>query len=154
MKKLFTQIAREQYSQIVDSARTVLTVRQPREGWIKTVRMALGMSGVQLAKRLDSSRGITSYLERSEQDGGITLRKMQNVAEAMGCRFVYAVVPETSIDDIIDKQAQKKAEKLASETSTHMMLEAQALDDESLEKEIKRLKMQFINELRKDLWSD
>ncbi|MDH5570912.1 MAG: mobile mystery protein A [Gammaproteobacteria bacterium] len=154
MKKLFKQIAREQYSRIVDSAVGMLDIRQPKEGWIKTVRMALGMSGPQLAKRLGSSRSITSYLERSELDGGVTLRKMQNVAEAMGCRFVYAIVPETSIDDLIEKQALKKAEKLASEASTHMMLEDQALDDGTLEKEKERLKNQIINELNKDLWSD
>lgn len=154
MKRLFKQVAREQYSQIVDSAINALNIRLPKEGWIKTVRMALGMSGAQLASRLGSNRSITSYLERSELDGGITLRKMQNVAEAMGCRFVYAIVPETSIEDLIEKQARKKADKLASEASTHMMLEDQTLDDTQLEKEKERLKDQLIRELGKNLWSD
>lgn len=154
MSKLFKQIAREQYRHIVNSAVNSLNIRQPKEGWIKTVRIALGMSGAQLGKRLGNNRSITSYLERSEREGGITIRKMQDVAEAMGCRFVYGIVPETSIEDIIEKQARKQAEKIASQASTHMMLEDQALNKEQLQKEIERLKIQIINDMNRNLWTD
>lgn len=154
MKKVFKQIAREQYIQLIDSAVNILKIRQPKEGWIKTVRMALGMSGAQLGTRLGNNRTITSYLERSELDGRITLHKMQDVAEALNCKFVYAIVPNTSIENIIDKQATKKAEEITSTVSTHMMLEDQALDKETLQKETDRLKAQIINEMKRDFWEN
>jgi len=154
MSKLFKKIAREQYSQIVNSAITVLQIRQPKEGWIKTVRMALGMSGTQLANRLGNNRSMTPYLERTELEGGITIRKMQEVADAMGCKFVYAIVPEDSIEKLIDQQASKKAKALVTQTTTQMMLENQALTDEQLSTEQSRLKQQIINELNGKFWED
>lgn len=154
MKKLFTQIAREQYRQVIDSAVNILSIRQPKEGWIKTVRMALGMSGAQLGKRLGNNRSITAYLERSELEGRITLHKMQDVAEALGCRFVYAIVPDSSIDEVIEKQAHKKAQEIVANASVHMMLEDQALNNDLLQTETERLKQQLIAEMKRDFWED
>ncbi len=154
MSQLFKKIAREQYTKIVDAGMLIKQLRQPSEGWIKTVRMALGMSGAQLSRRLDSTRTIASYLERSELEGKITLNKMQQTAEAMGCRFVYAIVPETSIKEIVEQQAKQKAETIIAEATTHMMLEAQALDKKQQQNEMERLKQQMLNELNRDFWND
>lgn len=49
------------------------------------------------------------YLEPSELEGGVTIRKMQEVAEAMGCKFVYAMVPEENIESLLEQQALKKS---------------------------------------------
>ena len=106
MNRLLKNVAREQYANIVDAALLLNNIRQPREGWIRTVRMALGMSGAQLSRRLGNTRTIASYLERSELDGKITLKKMQQTAQALGCHFIYAIVPQTSISEIIEKQAE------------------------------------------------
>lgn len=152
MKTLFKNIAREQYSQIVNDAVKMLRVRQPNEGWVKTVRMALGMSGAQLSKRLGGARGLTSYIERSELDGKITLHKMKAAAEALGCQFVYAIVPNTSVEDLIEKQGQLKAKELVMQASTQMMLENQSLEKQQLEKEVLRLKEQLTKELKRDFW--
>ena len=71
------------------------------EGWIKTVRKALGMSGSQLAKRLGVTKGRVSQAESAELSGGSTIKSMQNMAQAMDCRFVYAIIPKKEIDSII-----------------------------------------------------
>ena len=154
MNRLLKNVAREQYANIVDAALLLNNIRQPREGWIRTVRMALGMSGAQLSRRLGNTRTIASYLERSELDGKITLKKMQETAQALGCHFIYAIVPQTSISEIIEKQAELKAKEIVLRTSTHMMLEDQALNKKQLEEEIVRLKEQIINEMNRDFWSD
>ena len=49
------QAVREQYQAIVDFASGSNT-DIPAEGWIRTVRKALGMSGAQLAKRMGVTR--------------------------------------------------------------------------------------------------
>ncbi len=66
----------------------------PTEGWLKTLRLSLGMSGSQLALKLGVSKARVSRFEHDELTGSVTLKTMQSVAKAMNCRFVYAVVPE------------------------------------------------------------
>ena len=68
----------------------------------------------------------------------VTLKTMQSMAEAMDCTFVYAIVP---------KQNTEAA-------STHMALEAQSLNKEQLEFEIKRIAAQFIDKMSSDFWHD
>ena len=60
----------------------------PGDGWIATIRKALGMSGAALARRLGVTRARVSQAERAEREGGITLKEMDEFAAAMGCRFV------------------------------------------------------------------
>jgi hypothetical protein len=56
-----------------------------------------------------------------------TFKSMRAMAEAMGCRFVYAVVPPDSIENLILTQARKKATALVGTASKHMALEDQLL---------------------------
>jgi len=57
------------------------------EGWLKTVRKALGMSGSQLATRLGVTKGRISQAESAELTGSVTLKSMQSMAHAMDCRY-------------------------------------------------------------------
>src|SRR5229473_1162872 len=103
-------VIQQQYRSIVDNAAASLAgLQTPPEGWLRTVRNALGMSGAQLAKKLGVTRARIAQAEQAELHGGVTLKSMQATAEAMGCRFVYAIVPPGPIKDIIVAQARKKA---------------------------------------------
>src|SRR6266851_3375588 len=113
-----------QYQRIVDSAASYTAVRTPPEGWLRTVRKALGMSGAQLAKKMGVTRARVAQAENAELNGGITLKSIQAAAEAMGCRFVYAIVPPQRIGDIIIAQARKKAMAVIDTASKHMALES------------------------------
>src|SRR5271155_1176603 len=113
-------IVRQQCQRIVDSTTNCAGLRTPPEGWLQTVRKALGMSGAQLAKKMRVTRARVAQAEHAELDGGVTLKSMKAFAEAMGCRFVYAVVPPKRIEDLITAQARKKAEALVSTASEHM----------------------------------
>jgi predicted DNA-binding mobile mystery protein A len=144
-----------QYQAIVDRAASRFRGQQPSlppEGWIATVRKALGMSGTQLAKRLGVTRSRISQAERSETSGGITLKTMRAAAEAMGCRFVYAIVPEDRIEDVIAAQARKKARAIVSKASNHMALEKQSLTEAQNEEEIERVAQDLIRTMPPDFW--
>ena len=69
----------------------------PKEGWLRTVRTALGMSGTQLAKKLGVTKARVSKAETDEPHGSVTLKTMQTMAEAMDCKFVYAIVPKQNV---------------------------------------------------------
>ena len=126
----------------------------PPEGWLKTVRHALGMSGPQLAKRLGVTKARISRVEQDELTGRVTIKTMQNMAQAMNCRFVYAIVPEYDIELVIKKRALQKAREQVKNASTHMALEAQALSEEKIVFEIDRLASEIIEKMPSDLWND
>jgi predicted DNA-binding mobile mystery protein A len=156
MNKKYKQIAQEQNSQIINDAAVLASVRQPKQGWIKTLRVALSLSGAALSKRLGGHRSTAFYLENSEINGSITLKKMQQTAEAMGCRFIYGIVPPKgkSIDDLINQQAEKVARSVVDKTSVHMMLEDQLLSPKLKQKEIERLKVELLAQMPRDFWGD
>ncbi len=147
-------IAQQQYQRSVNAAVGHAGLRTPREGWMRTVRKALGMSGAQLAKRMGVTRARIAQAEQAELVGGVTLNSMQAFAEAMGCRFVYAIVPPTRVEDLIVAQARKKAEALVGTASKHMALESQTLPDDKIAQEVERLTSEIAREMAPDFWSD
>ena len=128
-------------------------LRRPPDGWIAAMRNALGMSGTQLGDRLGLSRKRISQAEKAEQSGGVTLRSMNELAEAMNARFVYAIIPKDGeTGDIIKRQARKKAQALVMRVSTHMALEKQALKDERTRAEIDRIADELLKNPPADFW--
>jgi predicted DNA-binding mobile mystery protein A len=145
--------AKLQYARRMDQAfRTVGDLKTPEEGWITTMRKALGMSGAQLARRAGVSRAAVYQSERNERAGAITLRQMDKLAEAMGGRLVYAIVPEESVEAVVRTQATKKATQLVGRASAHMALERQGLTAEQNEKEIARLAEELVRDTPSGFW--
>jgi predicted DNA-binding mobile mystery protein A len=147
-------IALQQYQRIVDGATSYVGVQTPPEGWLRTVRKALGMSGAQLAKKMGVTRARVAQAEHAELNGGVTLKSMRATAEAMGCRFVYAIVPPVRIEDVIMTQARKKAKAIVGTASKHMALEKQTLPTEKISQEVERLTREIAQEMPPDFWSD
>jgi predicted DNA-binding mobile mystery protein A len=148
---------RQQYQEVADSAAASVArdLHVPKEGWLATMRKALGMSGAQLGRRLTLSRGRISQAEKAEQSGGVSLKTMREMAEAMGCRFVYAIVPENGrVVDLIEAQARKKATALVRQASTHMALEKQSLSDAKNRQEVDRVTLELMRAMPGNLWAD
>lgn len=126
----------------------------PSEGWLRTVRTAFGMPATQLAKKLGISKARIYKVEQDEPAGSPTLKTMHTMAEAMGCRFVYAVIPEAEIEDVIKQRALKKAREQVKIASTHMALEAQSLSEEQLKYEVERIAAEMVEKMPSDFWND
>jgi predicted DNA-binding mobile mystery protein A len=150
-------IATKQYQRIVNRAAASIGQhpKAPSEGWIATTRKALGMSAAQLGRKLDVTRARISQAEQAELSGGVTLKTMQTAAEAMGCRFVYAIVPaDGQVEDTIAAQARRKAMALVAKASTHMALEQQSLSDEKNRAEVERIASELIRNMPSDFWEN
>ena len=126
----------------------------PKEGWLRTVRTALGMSGTQLAKKLGVTKARVSKAEQDEPHGSVTLKTIQTMAQAMDCKVVYAIVPKQNVEDVIKERAIGKARSQVQAASTHMALEAQSLSKEQLEFEIERIAAQIMDKMPSDFWND
>jgi predicted DNA-binding mobile mystery protein A len=146
---------RRQYQAIADRAASqAVKFRLPPEGWLRTVRKALGMSGAQLARRMGVTRARITAVEQSELSGAVTLKSMRTAAEAMGCHFVYAIVPDHRIEDIVAAQARKKALAIVRTASRHMALESQALPDDKIEQEVARFEADLARDMPSGFWDD
>ena len=67
------------------------------------------MSQEALAARLGISKPSVAKLERSEVNDTISLGKLAEVARALDCTLVYALVPNTNLEDTVQKQARRVA---------------------------------------------
>ena len=147
----------QQYQRFVDQASlSSADLTLPPEGWLRTMRKALGMSGAQLARKMGVSRALVSQAESNEVSGNVTMKTMQTMAEAMGCRFVYSVLPPKGkeTEDVIFAQAMKKARAIAERTDEHMALENQSLSEAEREKQLNRLAHKLAVEMASDFWND
>ena len=149
-------VARRQYQKRVDDAATgsAHSLSVPPEGWIATVRKALGISGAQLGRMTGRTRATIANMS---MDNAAKLSDYQlkaaQLAKAMGCRFVYAIIPETgSAGDVVEAQARKKARALVDEASRHMALEDQAIAPDRLEEEIEQIAGDLVREPPADFW--
>ena len=148
--------AKRQYVRLLDRAAEQLDGlrSRPLEGWIHAMRKALGMSAPELARRMGVTKPAIYQAEHKELEGGVTLQHMEKLAEALGGRFVYAIVPNGSVEDILQEQARKKAETTVRRASGHMALEKQSLLPEQTREEIARLAQDFMRDPPPDFWSE
>jgi predicted DNA-binding mobile mystery protein A len=108
----------------------------PRAGWIRTIRDALGMSLAQLGRRLGVSPQSVLSLEQRELEETISVGKLREAADAMGCELRVVFVPRTSLEEAVREQATRRTRAERQRLVHTMRLEAQedgveaVLDDE------------------------
>ena len=145
----------KQYQEKVNAVATKMQdIKTPPEGWLCTARKALGMSAAQLARRRGVTRAAISNIEKSELNGRVTFKTLQGMAEAMGCRLVYAIIPENDVEKMLAAHAKKKAMKMVEEANKHMELEGQALSEEQIAFEVERLQTELLKDMPANFWND
>lgn len=83
------------------------------------------MPRAELARRLGVTGQAVASLEKSEADGSIRLETLRRAAEALDCRLVYAIVPRTSLETIVDERAHDVARRRVDRVEHTMLLEDQ-----------------------------
>lgn len=133
-QKLITK----QISKRLEDIRPLASSTKGITSWIDYVRTGLGMSLVQLARRVGVTQSTISSSIKMEKEGRITLNKLKEIAHAMDCDLVYEFVPRKKIEDIMYDQAVAKTSSLMEQAETHMALEDQKveLDKEERLKEL------------------
>jgi len=128
-------------------------VAAPPTGWLKAVRLALGMSSQQVANKLSVTRQGVQDMERREKDGSITIKALRKVANALDMQLVYGFVPKDgSMDALVDRKARELAKQIVLRTSNTMKLEDQENSQERIEKAIEERATSIKSEMPKPLW--
>lgn len=151
---MIKQVVRDQYQSKIDQLIDIKRINKPKEGWIRTLRKALGMSSPQLAKRIGVGKAQASQMERMEMEDRITLKQLRRVAEAFDCDLVYGLVPKQSVETMIRDQAKKKAKYLVEKTDVQMKLEVQQLPKEAIERQIEIETERLLKEMPRELWEE
>lgn len=126
---------------------------EPSQGWIKTIRTALGISLQQVGNKLGITKQGVLDIEKREQSGAITINALREVAKVLDMQFVYGFVPNaTSLDALIEQRATELATQIVMRTAQSMSLEDQANTEERLQNAIKERASNIINEMPKLLW--
>ena len=142
MKPEFRSLRTKQIERALRPFADAQDLQRPQRGWIRAIRQATGVPMRELSKRLQQAPSRTSALEKSEAEYRITLGRLRDVAEALGCQLVYALVPKSgSIQDLAEQQARAKAAENVRAVEHSMALEDQAVGgvDEKIEEETKRI---------------
>jgi len=152
MEAKYSKLAREQLDKKLKRIKPLSELRPPKKGWIRAIRDALGMTGEQLALRIDTNRQRVARIERDEKLGSVSLKTLRNVADGMDCVFVYGFVPKDSLEQTVRKQARLVAEKRMSRSDQLMRLEKQELSETEKQDALKSLIEDISNTMPKSLW--
>jgi predicted DNA-binding mobile mystery protein A len=108
----------------------------PPQGWLKTMREALGMTTTQLAKRLAVAQPRVTKMESNESN--LKISTFKKIAGALNCDFFYFLAPkdEGGVKNILQRQARQKAEKIIAKVQHNMSMENQQTDTEELVKDL------------------
>lgn len=148
------KLAREQLDKTMKRFKSLKTVAVPKKGWVRAIRDTLGMTGKQLAKRMNVNQQRVARIEQDEKLGKVTLNTMSSAAHALDCVFVYCVVPVNSLEQTVRNQAKSAAKKRMNRSNQTMRLEKQELNENEKEKALESLIDDITNEMPKSLWDE
>lgn len=150
----FNRLLSDQLDSLISAFRPASAQQKPSRGWVHALRTALGMTAAQLGRRIGVSRETIKTLERSEARGTVTLESLDRLAKGLGCRVIYAIIPEEgrSIETLRRSRALELAREQFARVSHSMKLEAQALDPRKAEQQIERIADELLADSPRKLW--
>ena len=144
---------RQAEGKINQASQVAQAFAKPLGGWIATFQEAIGMNAPTLAERLSVSRNSVYSSIQKEKAGTISLNQLDKMAEAMGGKLVYAIIPRKgAVEEIVMAQARKKAKRIIQRTRAHMALEEQIEGLRSQEEMIEELAKEIAREKPRDFW--
>lgn len=143
----------EQLESKIKTFSPATAIINPPTGWIKAVRLTLGITLQQLANRISITKQSVQEMEKREQNGAISLRSLREAARALDMELVYGFVPKDgTLEALIDRKARELATKIVLRTSNTMKLEDQENSEERIRMAIEDRTYMLKQEMPKVLW--
>lgn len=127
---------------------------RPKNGWIRTIRKALGMTTKQLAKILGVDRSRVIRIESDETKSVLTMKTLEMVANALNCDVVYALVPREPLYKMVKRQVDKIANQQLNNISHNMFLENQEIPKAQNKKQLMELRAKLLEKIPANLWNN
>jgi len=148
------RLARKHLDRRLTPLRLSEALARPPRGWVRAIRDALGMTTRQLAKRIGISQSGVVGLEKGEVQGSVSLVTLQQAAEALNCTLVYALVPNTSLEEMVRDRAQQVATDQLARIPHTIRLEDQGLAPSELAAQHERLVQELLKGAPRRLWDE
>lgn len=100
---------------------------QPRVGWIRAIRGALGMTSADLGHRLNVTAAGVRALEASEAAGTIKVATLRRAADALDCDLVVVMVPRVGLNATVQNRADVVLAAIEGRVDHSMALEDQSV---------------------------
>jgi predicted DNA-binding mobile mystery protein A len=146
------KLIREQVDLKLKKLSPLLSSNLPENGWIRLIREGLGMSINSLARKVGIDPSRISRLENAEINGDLKLSSLKKIADALDMKFVYGFVPKSSLEEMVNTQAEKVAMERMAKVNHTMRLEAQELSTNEKIKVLNDLIQKILIEQPKDFW--
>lgn len=128
MKPEFRRLRQSQLDRMLEFARALQP--RPSDGWIASVREALGLSQRLVGKKMGVSGQAIQQFEDAEAEDRITLRALRRVAGTMGCDLIYVLVPRSgSFQELAEQPTREQAAHDVKSVIHTMALEDQKPQD-------------------------
>lgn len=113
MRKILREHARLDLERKVRFYRRARTQSRPAEGWLRAMRLAVGIPAEEIATQMQFTPKMVFQMERAEQKRTISLARLERMARAVGCDLVYGLVPwERSLEDrameLVEREVWRK----------------------------------------------
>jgi predicted DNA-binding mobile mystery protein A len=144
-------MARKQLDETLTRLAPLKKVIPPPKGWIRAIRETLGMTGGQLAERLQTNKQRVSRIEQDEILDKLTLATLRGVADSLDCTLVYGLVPKHSLEQTIQDRATLLAQNRLTR-SHHLRLEKTAVSQEAQSEILETRVKDLVEEMPKALW--
>ena len=147
-----TKLRRTQLDRFFTEHSSTLQVRLPKNGWVRELRQALGMTLQDLGQRLGVIKQRVERIEKDELTGKVTLQTMQQAAESLNCDFVYFLVPREGLQKSLETQARKAAKEIVRSTEYTMQLEEQGTSGLSQAQLLETLTQELLLKQDRRIW--
>jgi transcriptional regulator with XRE-family HTH domain len=93
MRERERKLARKKLDVEMRPYRRAGMVKNPTNGLLRKVRQALRVPVAEIVEKMGVCKSVVLDLEAREPKNNVTLRSMSRMAQAMGCKMVYGIVP-------------------------------------------------------------
>ena len=112
------------------------------------------MPSEALGRRIGVSQSAVIQLEQGEEAETITLASLRKLATGLDCDLVYALIPRTSLEEIVEEQALRRARSLVYTVSSSMELEQQAIPEQEKDRQVQALAKNLLVKPSTGFWDD
>ena len=93
MRERERKLARKRLDVEMQPYRRAGMAKNPTNQLLRAVRQALRVPVAEIAEKMGVNRSVVFDLEAREPKNTISLKSMSRMADAMGCKVVYGIVP-------------------------------------------------------------
>ncbi len=121
----------------------------PKRGWLKAFREPLGMSLEAFGARLGITRQAAHRLEASEANGTISINRLRQAANALGCDLAIVLVPREDLEGWVEGQARNAAQRRFGPT---LLGEGEPVGPEAVEETVRRETIRMVDAGDARIW--